>query len=74
MRTVISTAIKRLDYNQLTGDLDVTFVSGNTYRYYGVPGSVYASFVRAPSVVSFFVRHIRDNYPYRERRAGQIAS
>jgi hypothetical protein len=74
MRTIISTAIRRIDYNQLTGDLDVTFVSGNTYRYYGVPRSIYTAFVRAPSIGTFFVRHIRDQYPYRERRAVKIAS
>jgi hypothetical protein len=43
-------------------------VSGNTYRYYGVPDTVYQRFIRAPSIGNFFVRNIRDHYPYRERR------
>jgi hypothetical protein len=74
MRSVISTAITRIDYNQLTGDLDVTFVSGSTYRYYGVQRGIYQRFMRAPSIGAFFVRHIRDHYPYRERRTARTAS
>jgi hypothetical protein len=74
MRPVISTKIKRIEFNQLTGDLDVTFVSGNVYRYYGVPDSVYQQFIRAPSIGTFFVRSIRDHYPYRERRLAMTGS
>lgn len=68
MRPVISTKIKHIEFNQLTGDLDITFVSGSVYRFYGVPDGVYRQFIRAPSIGTYFVRHIRDFYPYRERR------
>jgi hypothetical protein len=68
MRPVISTKITRIEFNQLTGDLDVTFVSGNTFRFYGVPHDVYQGLIRAPSIGTYFVRNVRDHYPYRERR------
>jgi len=47
----------------------VTFVTGKTYAYPGVPASTHAAFVAAEARGRFFNVHIRDHYPYRLVRA-----
>ena len=66
--TAVVSAITSLIFNEVTGDLDVTFSSGNTYRYYGVTAELYSLFAASPSRGEFFVTHIRDQFPYRRER------
>lgn len=68
MPTVISTAIARIEYDDLSYELRITFVTGNTYAYDGVPCDVYERFLQAESKGSFFNDHIRDGYPFRHTR------
>ncbi len=65
MVDVISTAIIRIRYRPKGRKLLVTFVSGKTYAYEGVPEQVYDAFLAAPSHGIFFNENIRDRYPYR---------
>jgi KTSC domain-containing protein len=69
----VISSITRIDYNELTGDLDVSFSSGNIYRYYGIPRDVYTRFFHAPSLGEFFVAYVRDQYPYRRERKYDLA-
>jgi hypothetical protein len=62
MPTVSSSAIQRIEFDELTHRLYITFTSGKTYTYYGVPRSVYERFVNAGSKGSFFNDHIKDRY------------
>lgn len=66
-----STAIRVFRYDEATHELRVTFVSGRTYVYAGVPPSIAADFEAAESKGRFFNAAIRDRYPFREihRRA-----
>jgi len=66
MIDVTSTAIARIDYDEFARDLEVTFTTGRTYIYRGVPRTVYVRFVRAPSKGQFFNEHIRDRYRFNE--------
>ena len=59
-----SSAIRRVSYDMSKMTLDVTFVRGRTYTYYGVPASVYINLVTAPSAGRYFVFNIRNNYRY----------
>ncbi len=77
MTPVQSSAILNLDYRDDSGELLVTFVTGKTYLYYGVPAEVFAEFVRATSKGRFFNQAIRNRYFFRQvtaepqhRRAG----
>lgn len=42
--------------------LDITFVSGRTYRYFAVPPALYARFRAASSKGAFFNARIRDRF------------
>lgn len=65
MPYVTSTAISRIEYDAGSQQLYITFHSGGTYTYYGVPQHVYEAFLRAPSKGDFFHDHIKDQYSYR---------
>lgn len=62
MPYVISSAISRIEYNELTRELMVTFTSGRNYTYYGVPREVYVAFVNSSSKGQYFNDYIKDRY------------
>lgn len=68
MPQVASSVISHIDYNAPARELHVTFASGRTYIYSGVPGEIYFQFCRAASKGDFFNTLIRDRYPFSERR------
>ncbi len=57
-----SSAIRAVEYDERTLVLAVTFTSGRTYDYYGVPQSVYSGLISAASAGDYFNRYIRDQY------------
>ena len=59
-----STVIRHFDYDAAQHRLDVQFVSGNCYSYFGVPEKLVAEMRQAPSKGGFFNRRIRDHYPF----------
>lgn len=59
---VNSSVISEVDYDKDTSVLTVIFNSGASYDYNGVPEDVYEDLINAPSVGSYFVRNIRNNY------------
>jgi len=65
---VTSSVISQIDYSAPTRELHVTFTSGRTYTYSGVPVEVYFQFCRAASKGEFFNALIRDRYDFTERR------
>jgi hypothetical protein len=60
-REPVSSAI---GYVEESGTLEVEFHSGAVYRYLGVNLDVYEDFRAAPSKGRFFIRHIKDAYPF----------
>jgi len=66
-RVMPSTAIRTFHHNPASGALDVTFVSGRRYRYFGVPAAVAAEFAGAPSKGRFFNARIRDRFRFVEQ-------
>lgn len=62
MPVVSSSAIRQIEFDELTHRLYVTFTSGSIYTYYGVPRNVYERFMRAPSKGTFFNDYIKDRY------------
>ena len=61
-----STAIQHFSYDEAARELDVTFVGGATYTYYGVPKSVYSGFRAATSKGRFLNMFVRDRYDFRK--------
>lgn len=69
MPAVDSSAIVRIGYREPARELDITFTSGKTYTYYGVPSDVYRVFLAADSKGRFFNEHVKDVYLYSRRGA-----
>lgn len=61
-----STVIQRFGYDPATRELRVTFISGRTYVYIGVPPAIVADFNAAESKGQFFNHAIRDHYRFQE--------
>jgi hypothetical protein len=61
---VSSTNIASIGYDPSTQILEVEFLSGGIYQYFGVPDYIYESFLNAGSKGSFFHEQIRNVYAY----------
>ena len=59
-----SSSIAAFAYEAEDMTLFVRFKTGRTYRYAGVPASVYAAFSRADSKGAFFNAQVQGRYPY----------
>lgn len=62
-----SSVLDLIDYRQIGNGLtilDITFKTGQVYRYYGVPNDVFNNFINADSKGSFFSEKIRTNYRF----------
>jgi lysyl-tRNA synthetase class 2 len=62
-----STVIRAFRYHAATRELDVEFTSGRCYRYLGVPAEIAVAMRAAFSKGSYFNRHIRDKFAFREQ-------
>ncbi|WP_408634138.1 KTSC domain-containing protein [Pseudazoarcus pumilus] len=62
MIPVSSSAIAAIGYDPDTRRMRITFTSGGTYDFCGVPEHVFTGFLHAPSKGSFYDQHIRDRY------------
>ncbi|MGI8705942.1 MAG: KTSC domain-containing protein [Sphingomicrobium sp.] len=61
-----STVIRRFEHSSEANELTVEFVTGRRYVYSDVPLKEVERMRRAFAKGSYFNRHIRDRYPYRE--------
>jgi len=71
---VDSTAIRAIDYDAPRRQLEVTFVSGERYAYFGVSSAVHRAFMEAESKGQFFRAKIRGRYPYSKLPGGAKSS
>lgn len=63
MQPVRSSDLQSVGYE--SGVLHIRFNSGGTYRYDGVPESVYRGLMSAPSHGRYFHAHIKGCYSYK---------
>ena len=61
-----STVIRRFDYRPKARELEILFTTGRRYVYSDVPEDEAERFRVASSKGTYFNRHIRDHYSYRE--------
>lgn len=63
-QSVASTNLTSVGYDEETQTLEVEFLNGRVYQYYGVPNNMHDQLMRAPSKGQFFITYIRNNYPF----------
>ena len=56
--------VRAIGYDAQTQTLEVEFLIGCVYQYYGVPDHLHDQMMEAPSKGRFLNMHIRDSYPY----------
>lgn len=66
MIPVVSSNLAAVGYEGNT--LFITFHSGSTYSYFGVPKEIYQALMAAPSHGKYHSQHIKYAYPYRRIR------
>lgn len=62
---VDSTSLRSVGYDDTSRVLEVEFVNGSVYLYFGVPREAYDELLTADSLGRHFNHHIRDTYAYR---------
>lgn len=62
--TVQSSNVVAIGYDRPTETLEVEFLKGAVYQYYGVPEHLYNGIMNAPSKGRFLNTCIRDSYPF----------
>lgn len=62
---VTSSNLDEVGYDDEKETMDITFLSGSTYRYFDVPMDEYEQLIKASSKGRYFWRNIRDNYSYK---------
>ena len=61
---VASSNVKSIGYDSETETLEVEFLSGYRYQYYGVPQQMHEKMMQAPSKGKFLNIYIKNQYPY----------
>ena len=63
-RQVASSNIRGIGYDIPTQTLEVEFMSGWVYQYYGVPENLYQQIMQAASKGQFLNQYIKNAFPY----------
>lgn len=61
---VASSNIRSVGYDPQTQTLEVEFMNGTIYQYYGVPENIYDKMMGEQSKGRFLNMYIRNQYPY----------
>jgi hypothetical protein len=62
-----SSVLRSAGYDAETAVLELEFTSGDIYRYFAVPPSVYRALVDDDSPGAYFNQHVSDRYPTRQQ-------
>jgi hypothetical protein len=66
MPRVSSSMMTRVNYDDSTSKLDITFIGGKTYRYSEVPPEIYDGLLDSESKGEYFNENIKDAFAYSE--------
>lgn len=61
---VASSNVRTVGYNEPAETLEVEFLNGRVYQYYGVPKHMHGRFMAAQSKGQFLNTYIKNQYPY----------
>lgn len=59
---VSSSNISSIGYDSSSSVLEIEFLSGGIYQYFGVPETEYNNLMNASSIGSYFAQNIKDKY------------
>ena len=62
--SVASSNVRSMGYDPQTQTLEVEFMSGTIYQYYGVPENMYDQMMKEQSKGRFLNAYIKNQYPY----------
>jgi len=62
--SVSSSNISSIGHDESSQTLEVEFLTGAIYEYYGVPEHVYQELINASSVGSYFAHRIKNTYNF----------
>lgn len=62
-----SSVLKAAAYDPATAVLELEFTSGDVYRYFAVPPSMFKALIEDESPGAYFNRNISDKYPTRQQ-------
>lgn len=65
---VSSSLVKSVGYDAEDMTLEIEFTSGKVYQYFDVPEESYSELIKASSVGSYFIAHIKGAFLYRQSR------
>ncbi|MGA3212531.1 MAG: KTSC domain-containing protein [Terriglobales bacterium] len=65
--SVISSNVHSVGYDLLNAILEVMFLNGGLYWYFGVPLEIAEALVNASSVGGYLAQNIKPYYPYERR-------
>ena len=65
---VTSSNLRSVGYDHQSGVLEIEFLSGGVYQYFGVPEHIHAGLMAASSHGSYFSAHIKDAYTFQKIR------
>ena len=63
-QNVASSNVKAIGYDDRTQTLEVEFLNGRVYQYYGVPENTHSQFMQEPSKGKFLLTYIKDQFPF----------
>jgi hypothetical protein len=61
--TTTTIGVADMDYKNET--LQINYLNGNSYEWFGVSKALYIKLLNAPALARFARRHIYDSFPYR---------
>lgn len=61
---VTSSNIASVGYDDAAQALEVEFLNGSIYQYFGVPSAVHSALLSADSVGGYFSRSIKNSYQF----------
>jgi len=64
MTPVTSSNLRSVGYDAAKKDLYVSFKSGGTYVYHGVPAETHQAMIGAPSSGSFLASSVKGHFPF----------
>lgn len=63
---VCTSGLDFIGYDPSNQVLEIKFISGEIYRHYNVPSSIYDALINAYSPGYYLHTHIRKTYPYQQ--------
>lgn len=65
-QNVVSSNLRSVGFDPISGTLEIAFKRGGVYQYYGVPEEIYSGLLGAASKGRYHARFIKNRFRYRK--------